>query len=112
MDINPTGHSKISSRILNNIYPTTLLNNQIKSTGIDERYPVGLYNPDKDDLYKIIRITDSFEKLEMIQKKIQKKVFIEDIEKDELINEILKTNNIQRYNIKSGGLFDDWERNI
>ena len=113
MDMNPTGHSalphSISSGIPTNMLysPTSLLNNQIKSMGIDDRYPVGLYN--LDEIMRIIHIINSFEKLQLIQNK----VFIEeDVKKDKLINEILKTDEIQTINIKSGGLFDDWERNI
>ena len=79
--------------------------------GIDDRYPVGIY--DQNDFFHIAKLNDSFEKL----LQLQKRGFIEDIKKDELINEILGPfglgpNEIGQFQIKSGGLFDDWERNI
>ena len=81
--------------------------------GIDDRFPVGLYDP--DEFIKIAKLNDFFDKLKQVQKKTKNREFsdiIEDIKKDELINEILQVDEINRFKIKSGGLFDDWERNI
>ena len=105
---NPVGHPALPPCVPPSVpMPTASFNNfQTKFLGADNRYPVGYYPP--DEFMKIANISDSFEKLQLVQKII----FIEDIKRDQLINEILKTDDIKEINIKSGGLFDDWERNI
>jgi len=116
---NPTGHPALPP--LNPIpEPTEIpklsylnLKNVIFQTrfmGIDERFPVGIY--DSDEFIRIANLNDSFEKLQKVQQRVKNNVFIEDVKKDELINEILQLDEIDGFKIKSGGLFDDWEMNI
>jgi hypothetical protein len=107
MDIvpnNPIGHPVLPP----STFPThnPIINFQTRYMGIDERFPVGLY--DANDFLKIAQLNDSFEKLQ----RVQNMGFIEDVKKDPLMNDILNTDEIARFQIKSGGLFDDWERNI
>jgi len=91
------------------------VNYQTRFMGIDDRYPVGLYDP--DEFIRIAKLIDSFEKLKKVERIVKNNEFIEDIKKDPLINDILEPfglapNEIGQFKIKSGGLFDDWERNI
>jgi hypothetical protein len=85
------------------------VNYQTKFEGIDDRYPVGLYDP--DEFIRIAKLIDSFEKLSKIRQMVQNNEFVEDIN-DILGPFDLGINEIGQFKIKSGGLFDDWERNI
>jgi hypothetical protein len=119
---NPIGHpalpptrppsEHIKQTIPSLTYPKNFLdaNFQTKFMGIDDRFPVGIYEP--DEFIRIAQLNDYFEKLNLIQQKVKNNRFIEDVKKDPLINEILETDEIAGFQIKSGGLFDDWEMNI
>jgi len=107
MDIvpnNPIRHPILPPSTFPTHNPTT--NFQTQYMGIDERFPVGLYNA--TEFLKMAHLIDSFEQLQ----RVQNMGFIEDVKKDPLMNDILKIDEIARFQIKSGGLFDDWERNI
>ncbi len=122
---NPTGHNTVPPEIppsdpievspagLSSLYPNNPFIYQTRLMGIDDRFPVGFYDP--DEIIRIAKLNDFFDKLKQVQQKVKNHEFsdvIEDIKKDELINEILQVDEIDRFKIKSGGLFDDWERNI
>jgi hypothetical protein len=116
---NPTGHPALppampisDSNKESNSQNIDLIdvNFQTKFMGIDARFPVGVYDP--DEFIRIAKLNDYFEKLKKVEQKVKNNDFIEDVKKDELINDILRTDEIDRFKIKSGGLFDDWERNL
>jgi len=114
---NPTGHPALPPPISDSNKESNSqnidlidVNFQTKFMGIDARFPVGVYDP--DEFIRIAKLNDYFEKLKKVEQKVKNNDFIEDVKKDELINDILRTDEIDRFKIKSGGLFDDWERNL
>ena len=113
MDItpdNPIPHPKpftLSSLIpIQDMIPVRLV---IK--GVDERFPIYQEgNNTEDELMKIIMMHYKFEQIQELQK--LSTTNLEEVKKNYIINEVLKTDEIGQFNMKSGGLFDDWEIDI
>jgi len=79
--------------------------------GIDERFPIYQEGNNTDDeLMKIIMMHYKFEQIQELQK--LSTTNLEEVKKNYIINEVLKTDEIGQFNMKSGGLFDDWEIDI
>jgi hypothetical protein len=71
--------------------------------GFDERFPFESTADEKIRLSVLLHYLEQINKLQKINP-----TNIEEIKNNPIINEVLSTTDNCSYNIKSGGLFDDW----